>query len=203
MSPVIAAPVNTPEAWSARAAGYELPWEAAGWSETSQRDRFGRILAALDPRPGERLLDFGCGTGELVTRLSPEVDYLGFDTAAGMVERAAREHPGRSFQSWEPSAISFDLVVVCGALNLPGGWCKQRTWATLRRLWDGTRRCLAASLYAGADEQCLIYAEEECERFASSESFRWRVERWRPNDILLVLDRSPRKRVSSFKGCSW
>lgn len=203
MSPVTAAPENTPAAWSARARGAKTSAEACGWTEESQTLRFAKIVDALQPRTGERLLDFGCGDGELSRWLAEDVDYLGFDTADGMIQRAALEHPSRAFQTWEPTPIAFDIVVVCGTLNLPGGWCRERTWATLRRLWDGTRRCLAASLYAGDDERCLIYTEAECGRFAASESFRWRVERWRPNDLLLVLDRSPRKRVSSFKGCNW
>lgn len=203
MNPAIVEPLNTPEAWSLRARAGRTPAEACGWSEESQGARFAKIVDALAPRPAESLLDFGCGTGHLARHLSPEIDYLGYDTAHGMVARASQEHPGRRFQVWEPTSLNFDLVVVCGALNLPGNWCHERTWATLRRLWDGTRRCLAASLYAGTDERCLIYTEAELERFAASESFQWRVERWRPNDLLLVLDRSPRKRVSSFKRCSW
>jgi hypothetical protein len=111
-----------------------------------------------------------------------------------MVVRAAREHPGHHFQTFEPLG-RVDLTAVVGTFNLPGD--KQLTWAALRRLWDATGRALAVSLYAGKDDRCLIYTENECERFASSEAFYWHVERWRPNDLLMVLQRNPRKRVFS------
>jgi SAM-dependent methyltransferase len=184
--------VNTAAAWSERAETAATPHEACGWTPESQRDRMLKVVEALDPQPGDSLLDFGCGTGELTRYLDAEVGYVGFDTAAGMVIRAAREHPGRHFQLFEPSS-TVDLTAVVGTFNLPGD--KLLTWAALRRLWDGTGRTLAASLYAGEDKRCLIYTEQECVRFASAESYRWRVERWRPNDLLIVLDSGPRKRV--------
>jgi hypothetical protein len=102
-----------------------------------------------------------------------------------MVSRARRDHPGRQFTTLEPSHAS--AMVCVGALNLPGS--KLESWATLRRLWDKTSRVLAASLYAGLDERCLIYTEEEVEAFARSESYYSFVDRHRHNDLLMVLRR--------------
>ncbi|HET6875067.1 MAG TPA: class I SAM-dependent methyltransferase [Acidimicrobiales bacterium] len=49
----------------------------------------------LDPRPGQHLIDLGCGTGqttvELARRVGPEGTVLGVDIAAAMLERG-REH---------------------------------------------------------------------------------------------------------------
>jgi len=186
--------VNSPAAWSERAETLPTPYEACGWTEASQAERMRKVIEALDPQPGDSLLDFGCGTGELARYIEGDVGYIGYDSAQGMVVRAAREHPGRHFQMFEPGT-TVDLTAVVGTFNLPGD--KLLTWAALRRLWDATGRTLAASLYAGEDERCLIYTEAECARFASAESYRWRVERWRHNDLLIVLDRGPRKRVFS------
>jgi cyclopropane fatty-acyl-phospholipid synthase-like methyltransferase len=185
---------NTPEAWSARADVAATPHEACGWSERGQCDRLRAVVAALDPQPGDSLLDWGSGTGEFCRYLPADVGYVGFDFAEGMVIRAAREHPDHHFQAWEPMH-AFDLVAAVGPFNLPENWSKQMTFATLRRLWDRTGRTLCVSLYAGQDERCLIYTEEECERFGSGESYRWNLDRWRPNDLILTLDRGPRKRV--------
>jgi SAM-dependent methyltransferase len=186
--PVLADVENTADAWSARALTAATPWEAAGWSKGGQASRFAAILAATAPRADERLLDFGCGTGELTAHLPAVVEYIGFDAAAGMVERAQREHPGRRFQTWEPLGV-FDITVAIGPFNLPGGSSKQHTWAALRRLWDNTTRVLACSLYAGPDDRCLIYTEDEASKFARGEAYRWRVERHLPNDLLMVLER--------------
>ncbi len=185
---------NTPAAWSDRALMSETSWEAAGWSQTSQNARFQQVVEALNPQPGETLYDFGCGTGELTTYLQGDIGYTGFDSAQGMVDRAAREHPGHHFQTWEPRH-TFDLVAAVGPFNLTDHWSKQMTFATLRRLWDMTGRAMCVSLYAGTDPRCLVYSEQECARFASGESYWWHVDRWRPNDILVTMDRHPRERV--------
>ena len=51
-------------------------------------------LERLDPRPGQRLLDVGCGTGpttvDLAARVRPGGSVVGVDIAAGMLARARR-----------------------------------------------------------------------------------------------------------------
>ena len=186
---VLTSTENTPEEWSARAEHPE-PWTACGWTYDGQQDRLDAALDELDPQPGDRLLDWGCGTGELSALVAAGVGYVGFDSALGMVERARRDHPNRRFQQWEPQG-EFDLVACVGPFNLPGHWSKEATWHTLRRLWERTRRMLVASLYAGADPSCLSYTLEECERFAHAQSYYSRAHQWRHNDILVVLSWHP------------
>lgn len=49
----------------------------------------GEILKWLDPRPGERILDLGCGDGELAKALSDAgVDVVGVDSSPEMLEAA-------------------------------------------------------------------------------------------------------------------
>lgn len=161
------------------------PWAACGWSMDGQRSRFVSVLEYLDLRIGDVVLDWGCGTGELSELLPGNVSYVGYDTAPGMIKRARRDHPARRFTSAEPT--SADVTVCIGALNLSDRWSKALTWATLRRLWDKTSRVLAVCLYAGEDDRCLIYTEDEVEVFAQAESFYWSVDRHRENDLLMVL----------------
>lgn len=177
--------VNTPDAWSDRAWAISDSCAAVGWSAAGQHERFKSVLSHVQCRPGETLVDWGCGTGALSDRLPQDVEYVGYDTAAGMLVRARREHPGRRFTQVEPA--SSDVTVIVGALNLPGS--KQQTWADLRRLWDKTHRVLAACLYAGTDDRCLIYTDDEVNAFARAESYHHLVERHRPNDLLMVLTR--------------
>ena len=46
-------------------------------------------------KPGERVLDIGCGTGELLERIPSGVHYTGFDLSAGYVEYARQRYAGR------------------------------------------------------------------------------------------------------------
>jgi predicted TPR repeat methyltransferase len=179
--------LNTPAAWSERAATIDAAHEACGWNRLGQKERLWEAVKALAPRDGERLLDWGCGTGELSELLTGNVDYVGYDWAPGMVERAREEHPGRKFQAWEPD--SADLIAAIGPFNLVDNWSKELTWLTLRTLWAKTGRALVASLYAGSDERCLSYSFDECQRFAFAESYYARVTNWRYNDLLIVLER--------------
>lgn len=188
---MIECPVNTPAAWSERAARFADPWAACGWREEGQRARFEHVLMALDPQDGDAFLDFGCGTGELSTWLPDGVRYYGYDTAPGMVERANEQHgqEGRTFSVYWPHG-HFDLVACVGCFNLPDCWSKLSTWHTLRHLWDSTDcRALAVSLYAGDDEHCLRYTDDEVHECGRELHWGATVERILPNDLLLTVRR--------------
>jgi SAM-dependent methyltransferase len=52
-------------------------------------DLAGEILGWLDPKPGERILDLGCGDGVLTARLRDlGCDVIGIDSGADMIEAA-------------------------------------------------------------------------------------------------------------------
>ncbi|QSW99559.1 class I SAM-dependent methyltransferase [Haloterrigena alkaliphila] len=51
------------------------------------------VLELLDPEPGERILDLGCGTGHLTARIADAgATTIGVDSAPEMIERAREEH---------------------------------------------------------------------------------------------------------------
>lgn len=57
------------------------------------------VLGLLDPKPGERILDIGCGTGQLtaeVVRSGAQV--TGIDRSASMIERARSNFPEIEFR---------------------------------------------------------------------------------------------------------
>jgi SAM-dependent methyltransferase len=178
---------NSPEAWSERAELAPTAWEAALWSQKGQSDRFHSVIHATKPEQGETLLDYGCGPGALCALLPGYVQYLGYDWATGMLALAERDYPYHSFTGIEPHG-PFDIVVCVGPFNLTNNWSKEKTWEKLSSLWTRTRRVLAVCLYAGDDEDCLIYDSDELWHFGASLGVT-RVTKHLHNDLLLVVKR--------------
>jgi len=83
------------------------------------------VLDLLDPAPGERVLDLGCGTGHLTADIAsavePDGHVVGVDRSAEMVEQAREAYPdghfvradAREFVASEP----FDAVFSNAALH--------------------------------------------------------------------------------------
>lgn len=73
------------ESWTSREGVNDLVIGPAGWL----------AMDRLDPRPGQMIVDLGCGTGqttvELGRRVAPGGQVVGVDIAAAMFERA-RQH---------------------------------------------------------------------------------------------------------------
>jgi trans-aconitate methyltransferase len=83
------------------------------------------MLALLESGPGERVLDVGCGTGDLTAEIAASgAEVVGIDAAASMVRQAREKYPELAFEmadarEYEPGA--FDAVFSNAALHwIPG-----------------------------------------------------------------------------------
>lgn len=99
------------------------------WYETPRGQWIGRrevalVLEQVQPRPGESLLDVGCGTGFFTRALAASIDgrITGVDINSEWVAYARRRNGGRAtYEVGDACALpyadaSFDLVVSIAAL---------------------------------------------------------------------------------------
>jgi trans-aconitate methyltransferase len=67
------------------------------------------LLDLVAPRPGERVLDLGSGTGELAFELTQRgARVIGLDASRAMVEEAQRKYPQLDFRVGDGQELSFD-----------------------------------------------------------------------------------------------
>ncbi|MCJ7708713.1 MAG: methyltransferase domain-containing protein, partial [Anaerolineales bacterium] len=73
-----------------------------GWGSSYHR-RLAQVYAFV-VAPGQRVLEIGCGRGDLLASLQPALG-VGIDFSAEMVRRAARRHPGLRFVQADAHAL--------------------------------------------------------------------------------------------------
>jgi len=84
------------------------------------------LLALLDVKPGERIVDLGCGTGHLTAQIAAAgAEVVGLDSSAEMVDEARRLYPQIRFEVAD--ARTFQLDQPCDAVfsNAVLHWVKQ------------------------------------------------------------------------------
>jgi trans-aconitate methyltransferase len=87
----------------------------SGWDAQHYQDqhsyvwRFGAgLLEVLQPRPGERILDVGCGPGQLTAEIAKSgADVLGLDSSEEMLRKARENYPALTFVLADAAAFRF------------------------------------------------------------------------------------------------
>jgi len=80
------------------------------------------LIPLLDPRPGERILDLGCGTGQLTAKIAESgAQVLGIDSSPEMIGQARQNYPYLHFRLADAthytSPEKFDAVFSNAALH--------------------------------------------------------------------------------------
>jgi trans-aconitate methyltransferase len=122
-------------------------WDGALYAGNTAHHRAfdGAVLAGADLAPGRRVLDVGCGVGDLTAQVAdlvgPAGAVLGVDAAAGMIEVAsALVRPGLSFRQCAAQELdsvaepaSYDVVLSVACLHWVPGADHPGVLASVRR----------------------------------------------------------------------
>jgi len=67
------------------------------------------VVEFLNPRAGERILDLGCGTGQLTQKIAESgADVVGLDASPDMIGQARQNYPRLRFVLADAAALEFD-----------------------------------------------------------------------------------------------
>jgi trans-aconitate methyltransferase len=67
------------------------------------------IVGLLAPKPGERILDLGCGTGHLAAEITAVgANVIGIDRSSDMIAEAKTKYPELEFEVLDGRELSFD-----------------------------------------------------------------------------------------------
>ena len=164
----------------AKASGSPTP---GAWDATRYQDRHSfvwrygaSLVQLLDPQPGERILDLGCGTGQLTAEIARSgAQVTGLDNSADMLADARKNFPDLSFVVGDAARFDFPEPFDAVFSNAVLHWVKDADGAVgsiARALHPGGRfvaefggrgniRTVQAALRAvlgpGADEQSPWY----------------------------------------------
>lgn len=96
------------------------------------------LLSALAPQPGERILDVGCGTGELTAKIAEAGAIVtGVDASASMIDAAKGKFPSAAFRVMDAAAMTFEAEFDAVFSNAALHWVKRAAKAA-----DGMARAL-------------------------------------------------------------
>jgi len=142
----------------------------------------GRRLFAqrhLRAQPGNRVLDVGCGTAQILRVLPEGIDYRGFDVSATYIAAARREfgHRGEfTCGRLDAAALallpSFDLVLASGLLHHLDDREAQEFFALARRALRPGGRLVSIDpcLASGQNPLARLLIERDRGRFVRTEA---------------------------------
>ncbi|MGH9359078.1 MAG: class I SAM-dependent methyltransferase [Terriglobia bacterium] len=124
-------------------AGEPLFWDAALYDSKHSFiwQRGSELLELLGPKPGEFILDLGCGTGRLTVQIAGAgAETLGIDSSPEMILEAIRLHPGLRFEVRDARDFSFNRPLDAVFSNAALHWVREP---------ERVVRSIAKSLRAG------------------------------------------------------
>jgi trans-aconitate methyltransferase len=122
-------------------AGASNRWDASLYqSRHGYVWKFGQdLVELLAPRAGERILDLGCGTGQLTAAIASQgAEVVGLDHSAEMIREARGNFPAMRFEAGDGRTFTFDAPFDAVFSNAMLHWVKPAA-AAVERIWHALR----------------------------------------------------------------
>jgi len=142
------------------------------WGDRQTQERRMEILTQVGDLSSAKVLDFGCGTGHLLTFLRQHLgftgEYIGYDISAEMIATSQNKFQGIKFDQRdvlaEGAPENFDYILINGVFNnrVSDNWGLMT--ALLKQLFSHTRYALAfnaLSTYVDYFDADLFYVSPE------------------------------------------
>jgi SAM-dependent methyltransferase len=180
-------------------------FRALGFGRRSSQEKRFQTATGLGDFHGKRLLDVGCGFGDLLAWLNArgvEPRYTGMDICKPMIERCRKRFAGTGARFQIGDALTFvtdepyDYIVASGIFGYAAKDTRKRVQPTLERLFDLTRIGLAVNFLSRCavtrSPGRLYLHPADVLQFALKLTPAVRLEHtYLPNDFTLCLYRRP------------
>ena len=84
------------------------------------------VLELLEPKPGERILDLGCGTGHLTEKIAEAgARVVGVDRSPEMIRQAKEKYPALRFEVMDARELTLDGPFDAVFSNATLHWIKE------------------------------------------------------------------------------
>lgn len=99
--------------------------ESAQYADRETQERRMEVLCEIGVTKDSKVLDFGCGTGQMLSLLKRTIqfegEYVGYDISAEAIEFARQKHPDGRFETRDiltnPPQEDFDFILISGVFN--------------------------------------------------------------------------------------